>query len=358
MKILITGGCGFVGANLARYFRKKGHTVVAFDNLVRRGAEMNLLDFKKLGIQFIHGDVRCSEDFVTLPKDVDVLCECSAQPSAIDGYANPTFDITNNTIGVLNCLEYCRRIGSAIIMWSTNKTYSGEKINAFPIREEGSRWVWDAEKIRKSGIRVPEGFDPVHGFSSAFNPDGGQHSIYGLSKIMADLMCQEWFDAYKVKTVINRFSCLAGEGQFGKCAQGWVAWWAVAAHFKLPLTYIGWKGKQVRDVLFVGDICRLVEMEIEQIDKVAGKAFNVGGGKDITLSLVEATSLMEKKFKTKMKTILDKKPRKADHCIYISDIRPITEAIGWKPKLGIEEGYDRIIRWVRDSADQLKYLYL
>lgn len=359
MKVLITGGAGFVGANLAYYLSERGHQVTVMDNLVRRGSELNLPQLKQRGVSFVHGDVRNAEDFHALPRGLDVVLECCAQPSAIDGYANPLFDINNNTIGLLNTLEHARRNDAGLIFWSTNKTYAGEHINKFPKLDLGDRWVWDADAIRAEyGERLPAGFDPVHGFSAEFTVDGHDHSIYGLSKIMADLACQEWYDAFGVPTVVNRFSCLAGEGQFGKSAQGWVAWWAIAFHFGLGLKYIGWDGKQVRDALFIEDICRLIETEMGQLGTLGGSVFNVGGGKDITLSLREATALMEQRYQRTVPVDIIDDPRKADHCIYISDIRPVTAATGWVPRVSVEEGYDRIIRWVHDHQDELARLYL
>ncbi|MBI2915787.1 MAG: GDP-mannose 4,6-dehydratase, partial [Elusimicrobia bacterium] len=138
---------------------------------------------------------------------------------------------------------------------------------------------------------------------------------------------------------------------------GWVAWWAVASEFGLPLKYIGWNGKQVRDVLFIEDICRLIELEIKNLDTVAGQVFTVGGGTDVTLSLIEATELMQKKFKKKIPVSIEQTPRKADQIIYISDYRKATRMLGWKPKIGIEEGYERIIDWVRANKEKLSLLY-
>jgi len=352
-KILILGGCGFVGANLSLYFAEKGYKVTAFDNLARRGSEYNLDDFKNKGVKFVHGDIRCKEDFDNLGT-FDAICECSAQPSAIDGYNNPYYDFSNNTIGLFNVLEFARKQENkpAVIFWSTNKVYSGDKINSFELYESDTRYRWILQESSTKG------WDSRYGFSNEFSIDGGQHSIYGMSKVMSDLACQEYFDAFGVKTVVNRFSCLAGPRQWGKSAQGWVAWWAIAAMFNLPLVYIGWKGKQVRDALFIDDICKLVEMEIDSIDKVKGQVFNIGGGKDISLSLIEATSLVEREFNRKMKISIIEEPRKADHVIYISDIRKIKEAIGWEPKIGVEEGYQQIIRWVTNNVELLTKLYL
>ena len=359
MKVLITGGAGFVGANLAHYLSRHGHRVTVMDNLVRRGSELNLLPLKQAGVQFVHGDVRNAEDFANAPRDIEVVLETCAQPSAIDGYANPLFDINNNTIGLLNTLEFARRNDAGLIFWSTNKTYAGEHINAFPLVERETRWEWDKAAIDATyGDRLPAGFDPDHGFSAEFTVDGHDHSIYGLSKIMADLACQEWYDAFGTRTVINRFSCLAGEGQFGKSAQGWVAWWAIAFHFGLPLKYIGWQGKQVRDALFIEDICRLIECEMGQLDKLAGSVFNVGGGKELTLSLREATAMMERRFGHRVPIVYEEDARKADHCVYVSDIRPVTAATGWTPQVSLEEGYERIIRWVVNHESELRALYL
>lgn len=355
MKILITGGAGFVGANLATYFQEKGNDVIVMDNLVRRGGEFNLPDFKKRNITFIHGDIRCMEDFNKLPHNIDVICECSAQPSATLGYGNPVYDLANNTIpGVMNVLEFCRKHGSALIFWSTNKTFSGDRINAFPRKELATRWVWDEAMTSD----IVAGFNPDYGFSNEFSVDGGQHSIYGLSKIMSDLMCQEYYDAFGVKTVVNRWSCLAGPRQWGISDQGWVAWWAIAFQLQLPLKYIGWNGKQVRDVLFIDDICNLVDLEIQNIDKCAGQVFNAGGGAKNTLSLIEATNLLKDKFGINKKVEYEPQHRKADHCIYISDNRKIEQYTGWKPRVGIDLGYDQIIEWVEKNENKLRELYL
>lgn len=349
MKILITGGAGFVGANLSFYLKKQGHDVIAFDNLARRGSEINLPDFKKEGITFVHGDVRNTEDFYHLK--ADMILECSAQPSATDGYNNPKYDITNNLYGVVNVLEYCRLNGSALILWSTNKTYCGSKINALPHTEKETRYEW----TDNPGI---VGFDPKFGIADNFSVDGGDHSIYGMTKIQADIACQEYYDAFKVPTVVNRWSCLAGERQFGKCAQGWVAWFAIAAAFGLPLEFIGWKGKQVRDVLFVEDICRLIDLEINNIDKVKGQVFNVGGGFKNTLSLIEAVDLIEDLTHKRPKITVTENARKADHVIYISDTRKIKETLGWEPTIDTTVGYERIIDWVIKNETALRSLYL
>ncbi|NLH47809.1 MAG: NAD-dependent epimerase/dehydratase family protein [Myxococcales bacterium] len=351
MKMLITGGCGFVGANLARHFLQQGWDVTVLDNLVRRGSEYNVYDLTALGVRYVHGDVRNAEDLAALPK-YDAICETSAQPSAIDGYANPYFDLSNNTFGLVNVLEKARRDDAILIFWSTNKVYSGDRVNAIPVREAATRWEWDAA----SGYQAA-GFSFARGISERFDVDGGQHSIYGVSKICGDLICQEWFDAFGVRTVVNRFSCLAGPGQFGKSAQGWVAWWIIAFQFGLPLAYIGWDGKQVRDALFTPDINRLVELEIKHIDRAAGHVFNIGGGMETTLSLREMTAWCERRFGRTVPVKIIETPRKADHVVYITDTSTVRDLLGWQPATGLADGLEEIVQWVDREQDRLRALY-
>ena len=358
MKILITGGCGFVGAQLAFHFQQRGHHVIAADNLVRRGSEINLPRFRRRGIEFMHLDVRNPEDLVSLPEGIDLICDASAQPSVVTGYANPLFDITNNSLGLIHVLEFARRRGCPVIFWSSNRVYSADKTNSPPHRAEVSRIVWDkAEYLRQFGSKPLPGFDPDHGFSEEFTLEGRERSIYGLSKLMADLACQEYAGAFGMKIVINRFGVISGEGQFGKTDQGWVAWWALAFHFGLPLKYIGWEGKQVRDVLFIEDVCRLVDLQMENIDRISGQVFNVGGGVANSLSLVEATNLLREKLGREIPISYEKEPRRADQCIYITDNRKVQSALGWAPRISVSEGYDRILAWIRENEEDLRLQY-
>ena len=354
MRILITGGAGFLGSQLAFHLRER-HEVVAMDNLVRRGSELNLKLFRRHGIAFAHGDVRSPEDFGNLVGSFDLMIDASAQPSLVYGYANPVFDITNNTMGLVNALEFARRSGCPIIFCSTNRVYSADRVNAFPVKALATRLVWDKDKI---GRATHAGFDPDHGFSESFSLDGGQHGIYGLSKVMADLACQEYAHAFGLKTVVNRFSNLAGPGQFGKSEQGWVTWWALAFHFGFPLEYIGWDGKQVRDVLFAGDVCRLIETQIEQIENISGEVFNIGGGAAHTLSPMEATALLQRKTGRDVPVKVAAETRTADLGIYITDIRKAERVLGWQPRIGIEEGFNQIMAWVKENEAELRELYV
>jgi len=360
MKILITGGCGFVGAQMAFHFQQRGHRVIAADNLVRRGGEINLPNFRRYGIEFIHADVRNPEDLESLPAGIDLICDCSAQPSVVTGYANPLFDITNNAIGLVHVLEFARKRGCPLIFWSSNRVYSADKTNLPPHCATSTRLDWDAEAYAKQFEgkgNALQGFDPQHGFSEEFTLEGRERSIYGLSKLMADLACQEYAGAFGMKVVINRFGVISGEGQFGKSDQGWVAWWAVAFSFGLPLKYIGWKGKQVRDILFIEDVCRLVECQLNHLDKISGEVFNVGGGRANSLSLVEGTHILREKLGRDVPFTYEDQPRKADQSIYMTDNRKAERLLGWKPKVSVSEGYDRILAWIKENETHLRSMY-
>jgi CDP-paratose 2-epimerase len=294
--ILVTGGCGFVGSEIALFLREQGHHVIVMDNLVRRGSESNLDRLKHHDVVFLHGDVRNPEDFANLPHGIDFVCDASAQPSVVTGYANPLFDITNNSLGAIHVLEFVRHRHCPLIFFSSNRVYGADRINALPRRESPTRFEWDPAAWQSIPPEDrPRGFDPIHGISEEFSIDGGQRSIYGLSKLIADAACQEYAQGFDLPIVVNRFGVISGGGQFGKADQGWVVWWAVAHYFNLPLKYIGWKGKQVRDVLFMEDVLRLVKLQMDRISHCRGEVFNLGGGAANSLSLLEATRLVEGK---------------------------------------------------------------
>ncbi len=339
MRILITGGAGFAGANVAVYLATRGHNVTVLDNLARRGSEHSLSRLGAAGVDFRHGDVRCPEDWSGLK--ADFVINAASQPSAIDGYGNPSFDFEVNTVGVLRALEFCRRQDAGIIQFSTNKCYPVSAVNNRPIIKLADRY---------------ECREPV---DESCSLDGGDRSIYGASKIMADLMIQEWADAFQMPAIVNRFSCLAGPWQWGKCAQGWVAWWVIAHRLGLPLKYIGFEGRQVRDVLFVDDLCRLLEMELDTA-RPGGpgeQVFNVGGGQENALSLRQCTVLVRQQTGCKVPIVTEEQPRRADFHWYVSDTSKVRQQLGWWPMIHLEEGLEQIDAWVVDNLGLLKAMY-
>jgi len=349
MKILIFGGAGFVGGNLAIFFANRGDKVLCVDNLVRRGSENNLKRFKNYNnISFLHGDIRNVEDLNQIALNPDVVLECSAQPTAIDGYKNPMFDFTNNTSGLLNVLEFCRKRNSGLIFWSTNKTYSGDKCNSIPIIEKETRLEWSA----------PDNF--IHGWTSKginedFDINGGSHTIYGITKVTADLFCQEWAQAFDIPVIINRFSCLYGPYQFGKVSQGWITWFALAKKFNYPLTFYGFGGKQVRDYLHIDDVGGLIEKQIGQINNHRGSYYNVGGGEKYTISVYELEQLLSQMFNN-FEPIKNEHPRKADQKIYISDISKVSDDFNWEPSISLKTGLGSIFDWINSGEEDFEWL--
>jgi len=355
MHILAIGGLGAVGNNVSRYMVERGHKVDVMDNMVRYGVHHNLDDFKKLGINFYHGDVRCVEDFNRLPGSYDVVIEMAAQPSACDGYANPLYDYTNNTAGLLNTLEYIRKgNANSLIFFSTNKVYSANAVNLVLGDEKDTRFEF-------SDFHNYEGFDSKYGFNENLTLSGNEKSIYGASKAAADIFVREYSQAFGMKAIVNRCSCLYGLQQWGKPEQAWLVWWMIAAHLGLPVEYIGWKGKQVRDVLFIGDLCRLLEKQMTVLKdspfRNYDNVFNVGGGMQHTLSLIEATNIVEKISKKKMNISHVDVERKADHCVYVSDIRHVSKEFDWIPMVNPVEGYKKINQWVKYNKKILESMY-
>ena len=343
MRIAVLGGAGFAGGHLSTYFADRDHEVLAVDNLVRPGSEMNLPRLVAAGVRVRRADVRCAEDWVEIRAfQPAAIIDAAAQPSAVAGYRNPRLDFTANTFAVLHALELCRETGAALVFFSTNKVYpvaAVDEING-EVQRCGSRWHTDAT----IGELCPL--------------DGGDRSLYGASKVMADLMVQEWADAFGFPAIVNRCSCLSGPWQWGHAEQGWVAWWVIAHHLGLPLEYIGFEGRQVRDVLHIDDLCRLIEAQLG--DPQSGpEVFNVGGGAAHSLSLRECTELCQRITgrQTPINQIGD--PRRADFRYYVSDITKASARYGWAPTAASdpESLIDDIYRWVRDHSGLLRFLF-
>ena len=349
MKILVTGGAGFVGSSLAIEFRRnrKDIEVVAFDNLKRRGSELNIPRLKENHVEFIHGDIRNKEDFEAIGK-ADLIIECSAEPSVMAGFnSSPEYLINTNLLGTVNCLEYARKCGADIVFLSSSRVYPVKTINNLNIIETSTRFKL-SEKQNVPGVSS-------RGYSEEF-PLSGSRTLYGATKLASELMIQEYIEMYGLNGVINRCGVLTGSWQMGKVDQGVVVLWVAKHHYKQPLSYIGYggKGKQVRDILHIKDLYRLLEIQINDMKAHNGEIYNVGGGPDRSVSLLELTHLCQKYTENKIPIKSVNEDRSGDIRIYITDNSKITEKTGWRPEIEVEEIIEEISRWIRENPELLR----
>ncbi|MFA5269781.1 MAG: NAD-dependent epimerase/dehydratase family protein, partial [Methanoregula sp.] len=341
MRILITGGAGFVGSNLAFYLKKTipGSTVVCFDNLKRRGSELNLTRLKEAGIQFIHGDVRNPEDFETIPP-FDLMIECSAEPSVLAGVdSSPSYVLNTNLLGTINCLEAVRKNHAALIFLSTSRVYPFKPINALTYREDATRFSL-AENNDVPGVTR-------EGITADFSLQGPR-SIYGATKLCSEYLITEYAESYGIRAMINRCGLIAGPWQMGKVDQGVVMLWVACHLFKRDLSYIGYNGtgKQVRDVLHIDDLCDLILLQIQRFDEFNGEIFNVGGGRENSISLQEMTALCKEVTgqATSISTVSQTRPN--DLIWYVTDNSRVSRAFGWKPKRSVKDTITDISQWI------------
>lgn len=349
MEYLITGGAGFVGASLALFLKEKypGSRIIAFDNLKRRGSELNLSRLRHQGIDFFHGDIRNKEDLEGVGK-VRTIIECAAEPSVLSGYdSSPDYLVNTNLIGTYNCLEYARKCKADFIALSTSRVYPFRTINALNFRETDTRY-------ELSSNQAVQGCSEA-GFSEDF-PLEGPRSLYGSTKLASELLIREYVDMYDIKAVINRCGVICGPWQFGKVDQGFIVLW-VARHFwKQELSYIGFggEGKQVRDILHIKDLFRLIDYEIKHIDRLNGEIFNVGGGREISVSLRELTELCAQYTGNTISIKKIRKNRPADVRIYLTDNTRVTTSTGWVPTIRVEKIIEEITGWISSNAHQLE----
>lgn len=349
MVILITGGAGFVGSNLAMAFKlsHKDERIICLDNLRRRGSELNVPRLREAGIEFVHGDIRNKEDLEPLDR-VDTVIECSAEPSVLAGYNSPPdYLINTNLVGTVNCLELARKSGADFIFLSTSRVYPVKTINNLNFVETATRFELSDEQTI-SGVSKS-------GFTEQL-PLDGTRTLYGTTKLCSELIIQEYVEMYGLKAVTNRCGLLTGSWQMGKVDQGVVVLWVASHYYGRSLSYIGYSGsgKQVRDILHVNDLYRLLEFELDQIGRLSGETFNVGGGREISLSLQELTELCRKHTGREVPVASVSQERPGDIRIYLTDHSKVTRMTGWKPEIGIDEIIGEIAGWIRDNSETLR----
>jgi CDP-paratose 2-epimerase len=334
---LITGGAGFIGSNYIHRLVRRGEKVTIYDNLSRAGAQKNLdwlrSSFGKDSFNVTVGDVRDAALITELARNADVIVHLAGQVAVTTSITDPRDDFESNAIGTFNTLEAARlsERNPIFIYSSTNKVYGG--MEDVELVEEPTRWLYK---------------DLVNGCPETQPLDF--HSPYGCSKGVGDQYVRDYSRIYGLRSVVFRQSCVYGTRQFGIEDQGWVAWFMIAAVTGRPITIYG-DGKQVRDILNIEDLLNAYDAAIEKIDIASGKVYNIGGGPDNVMSIWA-------EFGPKLEQLLgdtievaraDWRP--GDQRVFYADIRKAERELGWKPRIGVEEGIRKLFEWVKENQE-------
>ena len=320
---LIFGGAGFIGANLARHLLlETSARVHIFDNLSRRGVQHNLEQLKQAAgrsgrLRVTIADIRDAAAVQRATRDASEIYHFAAQVAVTTSVTDPRSDFETNCVGTFNILEAARNSGNRpfLLFTSTNKVY-GEMVDE-PLKTEVSRYCY----LNRKAVSEEQRLD--------------FHSPYGCSKGAADQYVREYSRMYGLPAVVFRMSCIAGEMQYGNEDQGWVAHFLYTALRGNPLVIYG-DGRQVRDVLHVGDLVLAFEAVRLSLPKTAGQIYNVGGGPENTVSLVELIDQISVLIGKRL-TYSHERRRPGDQLIYVSDFSKLNRDTGWKPGVSVEE---------------------
>jgi CDP-paratose 2-epimerase len=340
MKVFVTGGAGFIGSNVAMHHITKGDHVTILDNLSRKGGDFNLSWLKKPSkhnLHFVKNDVRNYRQVVdALPRNADIVYHFAGQVAVTTSVLNPRDDFESNAAGTINLLEAVRsKAPEAIVCYSsTNKVYGGM---------EDLGIVEDKHRYRYRNLR--------HGIPESQPLDF--HSPYGCSKGCGDQYMLDYARIYGMRTIVFRQSCIYGTSQFGMEDQGWVAHLCIAAKLGRRINIYG-NGKQVRDVLWIGDLVSAFEHAVSRISKSAGQCFNIGGGMKHTISVWGEFGPLLEDLAGRPLAVKWAGWRPGDQRIYVSDIRKAARVIGWHPTVSFEKGLERLWRWVSDNVKYLR----
>jgi CDP-paratose 2-epimerase len=335
MKVLITGGAGFIGCHTAHRFLRRGDEVTIYDNLSRRGGRFNLAWLREQhgadAFRLYEADLRDFDRLREAARGQALIIHLAGQVTVTTSVTNPRQDFEDNALGTFNALEAARLSGSNPIFLysSTNKVYGG--MEDVVLVERATRYAFR---------------DLPHGVPDTQPLDF--HSPYGCSKGTGDQYVRDYARIYGLRTVVFRQSTIYGTRQFGIEDQGWLAWFIIAAVTGKPITIYG-DGKQVRDMLYVEDLIGAYESAIARIDQVAGQVFNIGGGPDNTISIWAETGpvlaeLLGREIGVKWDTW-----RPGDQRVCVMDIRRTSEVLNWSPKVALRDGMRRLVEWVRDN---------
>ncbi len=353
MRVLVTGGAGFVGSSLALALRTRfpNCQITAFDNLHRRGSELNLPVLRRAGIAFMHGDIRCPSDLAVLTEPVDLFIEASAEPSVHAGSdGHPGYVLDTNLGGTLHCLEWARKHAGFFVFLSTSRVYSLLDLKELPLGQ--NPWRFELPEGTQG-----EGWKAGRGIAEGFSTRTAR-SLYGATKLASEMLVQEYAHAYGLRSVINRCGVIAGPGQFGKVDQGVFTLWVASHLFDQALRYSGFggTGAQVRDLLHPRDLFTLIEKQWNELPAEA-PIFNVGGGLSGSVSLAEFTALCRSATGREVPIGAVPATNANDVPYYVSDNGRAVERYGWEPTTGPSEIVGEIAAWLKSDSGILQPLF-
>jgi len=336
-RILITGGAGFIGTNYVSRLLSQGKKATIYDNLSRKGTPRNIAWLRETygsdSFELIEADVRDAESLVKAVQGVDLILHLAGQVAVTTSVVDPRTDFEINALGTFNLLEAARQSDRkpVVIYSSTNKVYGD--LDDVPVAEGEENYYFPDHP---QGIPESQLLD--------------FHSPYGCSKGTGDQYVRDYYRIYGLPTVVFRQSCIYGPHQFGIEDQGWVAWFVIAAVTGKPITIYG-DGKQVRDLLYVDDLLAAYDLAYANIDKAAGKIYNIGGGPDNTLSIWKQFGPLLAEEIGREIPVAREDWRPGDQRVFIADISKANQDFGWKPEIGVEDGIRMLTEWVRANQD-------
>jgi len=337
MKVLITGGAGFIGSNAAARFLLRGAEVIVIDNLAGHASAMNLRWLQSQGpLSFHHLDVRHADALTAVlcqNSEADLVLHLASQVAVTSSIADPRLDFEVNTLGTFNLLEAARLAGlqAPIIYASTNKVYG--QLADLGIDDSLGRCDFIA---LRHGVPEERALD--------------FHSPYGCSKGAADQYVRDYHRIFGLNTIVMRQSCIYGPRQFGCEDQGWLAWLMIAAVNRRPVTIYG-DGRQVRDILQIDDLLDAFEAAAKNIAITAGSVYNIGGGPANAVDLLEVLDFIEEQTGVRVSRRFAA-PRPGDQRVYISDIRRAGRQLGWRPRVGWKQGLSEFLDWITANCGQ------
>ena len=336
MNILVTGGCGFVGANICLALKKKFNKVFSLDNLSRKSSTLNFKILKKKGIKNFKIDIFNEKEIQKLKK-FDLIIDCCAEAAVEVSKKDLDRVFNTNLVGTFNLLKKAKKDKSKIIFISSSRVNSIKEINNII----GKKTLRKNVKINK---KINENFDTLK-----------PKSLYGFTKLASELLIEEFSYAFGLKYIINRCGVISGPMQFGKQDQGFVSLWVWKHILNKNLKYIGFggHGNQVRDVLHVDDLVNLINLQIKKLNSIYNKKICVGGSKKSNTSLKNLTSICQKITGNKLKYTKVKNTSIYDIPYFVTDNTLANKIYKWQPKKNIIDIVRDNYKWLIENKKNL-----